>query len=367
MTAMTELWVNRGDFRQTRRVDGECPQPAEGEILVAIDKFAMTANNVSYAASGDMIGYWRFFPTHEDPWGKVPVWGMADVVASRNPDIALGERLYGFFPMASHLVMTPGKIRADGFSDMQSHRQELPGLYNHYARTGAEPGALQAVENERCVYFPLFMTGYVIADLLSDNDWFGAKQIVIGSVSSKTGFGLASFLKVFGYPGQVVGLTSAGNTDFVESLAITDRVASYDELATIARQPSVFVDMAGDKAVRIQLHQHLEDNMKASLMVGATHWDAWRPDDMSAPLPGAAPEFFFAPAQIDKRNAEWGPGVLMEKAYAASIELALSLGGKLDLQFFTGPDSCAAQWVKLLNNEVSGKQGILISLQSEAQ
>ena len=173
-------------------------------------------------------------------------------------------------------------------------------------------------------------------------------------------------MKVFGYPGQVVGLTSAGNTDFVESLAITDRVASYDELATIARQPSVFVDMAGDKAVRIQLQQHLEDNMKASLMVGATHWDAWRPDDMSAPLPGAAPEFFFAPAQIDKRNAEWGPGVLMEKAYAASIELALSIGGKLDLQFFTGPDSCAAQWVKLLNNEVSGKQGILVSLQSEA-
>lgn len=366
MTTMTELWVDRGDFRQTRRVSRECPQPAEGEILVAIDKFALTANNVSYAASGDMIGYWRFFPTHDDPWGKVPVWGMADVVASRNPDIAVGERLYGFFPMASHLVMTPGKVRADGFSDMQLHRQELPGLYNHYARTEAEPAALQAVENERCVYFPLFMTGYVIADLLSDNDWFGAEQIVIGSVSSKTGFGLASFLRVFGYPGQVVGLTSAGNTAFVESLGITDRVASYDDLLTIAQQPSVFVDMAGDKAVRIQLHQHLGDNIKASLMVGATHWDAWRPDDMSALLPGAAPEFFFAPAQIDKRNGEWGPGVLMEKAYAASIDLAVSLGGKLDLQFFTGPDSCAAQWVKLLNNEVSGKQGILISLQSEA-
>ena len=57
MTTMTELWVDRGDFRHTRKVSGECPQPAEGEILVAIDKFAMTANNVSYAASGDMIGY----------------------------------------------------------------------------------------------------------------------------------------------------------------------------------------------------------------------------------------------------------------------------------------------------------------------
>ena len=98
MTTMTELWVDRGDYRQTQQVSGECPKPAEGEILLAIDKFAMTANNVSYAASGDMIGYWRFFPTHADPWGKVPVWGMADVVASRCPDIAVGERLYGFSP-----------------------------------------------------------------------------------------------------------------------------------------------------------------------------------------------------------------------------------------------------------------------------
>ena len=66
-------------------------------------------------------------------------------------------------------------------------------------------------------------------------------------------------------------------------------MAGYDELATIGQQPSVFVDMAGDKAVRIQLHQHLEDNMKASLMVGATHWDAWRPDDMSAPCRALPP------------------------------------------------------------------------------
>ena len=89
---------------------------------------------------------------------------MADVVASRCPDIAVGERLYGFFPMASHLIMTPGNIRPQGFSDMQPIVRTTR-MYNHYARTGPSR-ALQAVEDERCVYFPLFMTGYVIADLL---------------------------------------------------------------------------------------------------------------------------------------------------------------------------------------------------------
>ena len=210
------------------------------------------------------------------------------------------------------------------------------------------------------------MTGYVITDLLADHEWFSADQIVIGSVSSKTGFGLASFIKAARYPGQIVGVTSAGNKAFVESLAICDSIVTYQDVATLEQRPSVFVDMAGDKSTRIQLHQRLGDNMKASLMVGATHWDAWRPDDMAAPMPGSPPEFFFAPAQIDKRNSEWGTGILMEKAYAASTELAVSLKGKLDLRFRKGAEVCAENWLQLLDNKVSGQQGILVSLRMEA-
>ena len=67
---LTEMWVDRTDYHHTRVVQGDMPTPGEGEILVAIDKFAMTANNVTYAASGDMFGYWQFYPTTEDPWGR---------------------------------------------------------------------------------------------------------------------------------------------------------------------------------------------------------------------------------------------------------------------------------------------------------
>jgi hypothetical protein len=61
------------------------------------------------------------------------------------------------------------------------------------------------MEDQRCIFFPLFMTGFVIADLLSDNDWFGAEQIVVGSASSKTGFSAAEFIKRAGFEGSLVG------------------------------------------------------------------------------------------------------------------------------------------------------------------
>ena len=102
MAQLTELWTNRKDFRITQIVNDSLPTAGEGEVLVAIDKFGLTANNVSYAVSGDAIGYWNYYPTPleaaQDHWGKVPVWACANVIASECDGIAVGERLWGFFP-----------------------------------------------------------------------------------------------------------------------------------------------------------------------------------------------------------------------------------------------------------------------------
>ncbi len=356
---VTELWVDRTDFRNTRIVEASQPEPGDGEIRVAIDKFAITSNNVGYAVSGDMIGYWNFFPTGEAPWGKVTVWGMADVVESNSPDIKVGERLYGFFPMSSHLVMTPGRVRDEHFMDVAPHRKELPALYNQYSRTAAEPAQMQAFEDERCVFFPLFMTGFVIADFLLDNDWFGAEQVVIGSVSSKTGYGLARFIKDNGFQGRVVGLTSDRNKAFVEDLGLCDQVVIYDDIETLDNVPSVYVDMSGDQPVRARLHHHFGDNMKNSQFVGVTHWDA---EQVEETLPGSPPQFFFTPAQIDKRNADWGPGVLMQKGSAACAALAMELKGQLSMESHRGAQACASVWRDMLDNKISGQQGIMVSM-----
>ena len=218
MTQCTELWVNRGDFRTTRVVTSKMTDLGVGEVLVAIDKFGLTANNVSYAVSGDMIGSWGYYPA-EGEWGKVPVWGCANVIESRCDEIPVGDRLWGFVPMASHAVLQPGKIREDQFTDVSKHRQALPDLYNSYRRTHAEPEFLREMETERCLLFPLFATSYLLYDYLIDNDFFGARQVLIGSVSSKTGFGLAQMLHNDPSVGQrIVGLTSPSNVAFVEGL-----------------------------------------------------------------------------------------------------------------------------------------------------
>ena len=363
---LTELWVDRTDYRRTQIVRSDIPEPGANEILAAIDKFAMTANNVTYAASGDMFGYWQFFPTGEDPWGKVTVWGIGEVVESRVDGISVGERLYGFFPMGSHVVMAPAELSERGFTDAMAHRQALPGLYNQYARTQAEPAELQHLEDQRCIFFPLFMTGYVIADLLLDSDWFSAKQIVVGSASSKTGFSAAAFIRAAGFNGAVVGLTGEQNAPFAEGLGCYDQVIPYTQLEALSNQPSVYIDIAGNVDLRSRLHRHLEDYAVRTLLVGATHWDQFAKSVEDGTLPGSEPVVFFAPAQIEKRDAEWGRGAMMSKAYAASIALVQQLAPTLVMESYSGVEACDAIWQALLDNQISGQRGIMMSLQAKA-
>ena len=360
MQESTELWVDRGNYRQTRIVRRELPELGEGQVRVAIDMFGLTANNVSYAVAGDMIGYWGFYPA-EGEWGKVPVWGCADVVESKCPELPVGERLWGFLPMASHVDLQPGKIRDDQFVDVAEHRQALPHLYNGYRRTGAEPEFLRQMEVERCLLFPLFITSYVLYDRLLDNAFFGAAQVVIGSVSSKTGFGLAEMLH--GDPEvkqRIIGLTSPANVEFVDSLGCCDQVVVYGEETRIdASLPTAYVDMAGDVGLTRSLHQHLGDNMVESCTVGLTHWEQ---GGDPGELPGAKPEFFFAPAQIAKREQDWGPGVAMARAGEASAGVAAKIKGEMAVEWTRDVDGLQALWLNMLDNKVSPRKGQMVSL-----
>ena len=41
--SINEIWVDKSNFRNTRTVEASQPQLGEGEIRVAIDKFALTS------------------------------------------------------------------------------------------------------------------------------------------------------------------------------------------------------------------------------------------------------------------------------------------------------------------------------------
>ena len=62
MTPSTELQGDRTDIRTQRVATRDLADPAEGQVLVSVDRFAFTANNVTYAAFGDATSYWDFLP-----------------------------------------------------------------------------------------------------------------------------------------------------------------------------------------------------------------------------------------------------------------------------------------------------------------
>ena len=354
----TKLIVNRADITQAKIVERDPAPLDDGQIRVATRRFALTANNISYALTGEAIGYWRFFPDAEDSWGCVPVWGFGEVTESRAEGIAVGDRYWGFFPMASDLVMAPSKISANGITDGIAHRRELPYVYNMYARTNDDPAPLAAIPDLRSLMFPLLTTSYVIDDYIADNAGFGAAQVIVGSASSKTAFGLAYYLRQRGQQ-QVIGLTSSRNIAFVEGLGLYDRVIAYDAIDTLdPATPGVFVDMSGDGAVVEAVHRHFGDQVKASIGVGATHWGAGRaPRD----LPGARPAFFFAPAQIAKRDQDWGAGVLMRRAVEANIAACAVLSARMTVIEAQGADAIAAAYAEMVAGKTPPDRGLILA------
>ena len=63
---------------------------ADGAIRLKVESFSVTANNITYAVVGDGFGYWNFFPA-PDGWGRVPVWGFADVAELRHISHEIGH------------------------------------------------------------------------------------------------------------------------------------------------------------------------------------------------------------------------------------------------------------------------------------
>ncbi len=356
---MIQFQVKRDDIAQTRTVDLDMGALGDGEIRVRIDRFAFTANNITYGVVGERIGYWKFFPAEGD-WGVIPVWGFADVVESNASDVAVGERLYGYFPMGASLTMTPGKVSERRLVDAAPHRAELPPVYNSYARVKAEPGYDGAMDDERMLLFPLYATSYCLYDFLLDNDWFRAEQVIIVSASSKTAIGLAYALAGDENAPPQTGLTSERNAAFVNGLSLYDHVVTYDKLTDVdAAKPTVIVDMSGNGDVLSRLHSHLGDNMKYCSNVGVTHWED---NAMGEGFIKERSAMFFAPGHIQKRTAEWGPGVFDQKAFTFWRDAAVQSREWLKLKHFDGLKDFAGTYDDVRNGALAPRDGVIVKM-----
>ncbi len=356
------LQSERANLKNRRLVTGSLGDPQPGEVLVRVDRFALTANNVTYGVAGDSIGYWQFFPA-EGEWGCIPVWGFGEVVASAHDEVPVGERLYGYLPMGSHVMLKPGKVSRGGLVDMAEHRAALPPVYNQYTRTGADPAYDPAREAEQMLYRPLFTTSFFLDDFLDDNDFFGAGVVVLTSASSKTSIGLAHLLHANRADRcRVVGLTSPGNADFVKGLGCYHETLTYDAVDQLERVPTVMVDMAGSASVRAAVHGHLADSLTYSCAVGATHWEEATVGQGADDLPGPKPEMFFAPSQIQKRVKEWGQeafGARLGEAWQGFIAAA---DGWIDVVSVDGGEGLCSLYDDFIDGRADPAKGYVVSL-----
>jgi hypothetical protein len=350
----------------TRIVEEPVPDVTTGQVLLRIDRFGLSANNVTYAVTGDQLGYWGFFPA-EEGWGRIPVWGFAEVEAGDVPGLETGTRLFGYFPMATHLVVQPSRVSERGFVDTTSHRATLPGVYNGYRLTQVDPLHTPATEDVQAAFVPLFATSFVLEDFLADQEWFGATQVVLSSASSKTAAGTALCIGRRADRPHVVGLTSPRHADFAAGLRCSpaglrcyDSVLPYDRIEALdPSTPTVFLDIAGDATVRTAVHQRFGDALRYSCTVGITHWTS---PPVPGPLPGPRPVLFFAPSQIDKRMVEWGPAGYEQRLAAAWADLLAVVRDWVDVVEVVGLEAAPDRYRQLLDGGARPDEAMVVSV-----
>ncbi len=320
----TRLLSEKSNVGQTRidQVDMNTDLQV-GEAILSIDTFALTANNITYAGFGDAMRYWEFFPTQVEGWGHMPVWGFATVYQSNAEGIEVGDRYYGYYPIANFLKIKAERITANGFKEVSPHRLELPFTYNTYIRVPRPAKLTPELEDADMLMRPLFYTSYMLADFLEDNDFFGAEQLIFSSASSKTAYGTVYSLRQFERQPRFIGITSGRNQEFVDSCKLYDQSVTYEALNSVATdKPTLYVDFSGSNSLRSQIHQHFGEQLVYDCYAGsATNTDYFNNEEKLSPEPVP----YFAPIQIRKRLQDWGKDELNRRYEATHAKFIAEL------------------------------------------
>ena len=359
MTTQTTICVNKTKLEKLMSIKRQMEPLAVDHIRVRLTSFALTANNVTYMVTGDLIGYWKFFNPEDygikgEGLGRMPVWGFAEITESRTAGLEAGAKIYGFFPPADYFDIKPVKLSPHGFSDGAAHRVPLHGIYNRYVRVEADPSFGGGFDDLQPILRPLFTTSFLIDDFLARENVFGAEQVLLLSASSKTALGTAYCLSQRDGI-KVAGLTSERNRGFVSKTGFYDRVETYDTITDLNPDvKTVIVDMAGNGDVSKIVYDHFEENIVYNCMVGKSHWDGGKPPKIAA---GAPPVMFFAPDQAQRRLKDWGPEGFAKKLGARWVPFCQSAVNWMDIEKHEGVDAFMPVYKSLLAGDIPANAG----------
>jgi hypothetical protein len=358
----TDFLVDLADVNRTK-ISSSRSSTAEGDILLRVEQFAFTANNMTYALIGASTGwYWDFFPAPRG-WGRIPVWGYGKVVASEVGDVEIGEELFGYFPMSTHAVLKPRKIRSDGLYDASEHRAHLSPAYNYYVRTSANPSFDAESRREIMLLRPLFFASFLVHDLLRERLGADVDTVAITSASSKTAIGLAHLLSADKVrASRIVGLTSERNLDFVRRTGVYDRVLAYNDQEILASQSIAVADFSGNSALIRKLQDAFGNRAAFFCLIGYTHWDRRALNIVE----DAKVMRFFAPDQIRKRAREWSAGEFDRRYNEALRAYIRQSRGWLHIVESFGPEKVGEVFERVSRNQVRPDEGHLLSLHAPA-
>lgn len=355
---MREVHIRKRDLRDARVVEVATTPLGAGAARLRLDLFALSSNNVTYAAmGGGAYGYWDFFPG-PDGWGRPPVWGFATVAASNAPGVEVGARYFGYFPIGETLDVTPVKIGARGFTDGAPHRSSKASVYNQYLDSRSDTVYDAAFEPEQALLRTVYASGWWVADCVRQAR---PRTVVVSSASSKTALSMAHQLRKLGGP-ELVALTSARNKPYVLGTGLYDRTLTYDEVGTLAAEaPATYVDFLGRGELVAAVHRTLGASLARSILVGATDWRE-SPGELQAPtatLAGPAPEIFFTATYIAGR-------VKAERELLAAMGRDLRAFYAASRAFFTmrhstGVDAVLEGWARIAAGEMSPSEGLVLS------
>ena len=358
MNTNNSFLINKQNLAETKISRRDLAELTAEQVSFKIERYALTANNITYAVCGESLKYWNFFPADNAAWGIIPVWGFAEVVESKSDAVKIGERFYGYFPMSEFLIVQVGKQSAAGFADASEHRQELARVYNYYARAAADdPNFAAETADFIPIIKPLFTTSFLLYHFLKDADFFGAEQIALTSASSKTALALAWMLKQ-NKPAdnkQIVGLTSSANVEFTDAAGYFDQVLAYDDLQNLPASQTAVIDFAGNAQLLRRAAELIGDKLKYISRVGITDWKA---DKSYADLPNV--HGFFAPTHIENKYKEWGVEQTSNLINQALAKFIAATKAQIEIEYVSGFDQLNQLYLQMLGGNVNPKKGYIV-------
>ena len=344
--------IHRQQLAQTRVIEETQATLADGEVLLTVRRFALTANNVTLAVFGRSYRYWDFFPGADPEWGRVPVWGYAEVESSAHPALSPGDGLYGFLPMAQSVRLRPGRVGAQRLFDDAAHRADLPAVYQSYARV---PN--REIDAEPClrpVLHPLAMTAFLLALKIDELDPTGQRPVLFTSASSKTALATALLCRraASGQHRRLVGLSSPQNREFVAARALFDAVEAYGAALSGVEGGAIVIDFAGNPAHVASIAAQLGPSARL-LQIGMTDW---RAEGTSHGMPT---EVFYAPSEALRWIQAWGADGY-EQRFAAAWQAIFEFAQPwIQLHDAHGAAAMVEGWSALLAGRVAPDQGRL--------